>query len=155
MLKKKKKKDVCGRVALLFNDWSLVGLSSVNESKTTTSTKSSEGYREITIWVFNVDLKVKVLAVSQWFHRRPLDAAKYGSLEPVGAEATGRLARSTLEPSTCIWVSFPGDTWLEWGGPTWWIFLVWSPSNQQRWCWSWQDEDLGEKEESGDGGWGS
>lgn len=36
---------------------------------------------ETTVRVFSVDLQVKVLAVSQWFHRRPLDAAEFGSLE--------------------------------------------------------------------------
>ena len=38
------KKEVSGRSALLFNDWALVGLSSLNEYNTTMSTRSSEGY---------------------------------------------------------------------------------------------------------------
>lgn len=43
--------------------------------------KSSEGYRRLQFQVFSVDLQVKVLAVSQGFHRRPLDAAEFRSLE--------------------------------------------------------------------------
>ena len=38
------KKEVSGRSALLFIDWALVGLSSLNECNTTIPTKSSEGY---------------------------------------------------------------------------------------------------------------
>lgn len=68
--------------------------------------------------------------------------------------ATCRLAQSLLEPSTCICASFPRDTWMEQTGPTRRIFLVFYPNNQQRWCWGWQDDELGKTEESGDEGCG-
>ena len=70
-------------------------------------------------------------------------------------QAPWRLAQSPLEHSTCICVSFPGDTLMEWRGQARWIFPVSSPSNQQQYYSSWQGEDLGAKEESEYEGWGS
>ena len=67
---------------------------------------------ETTVRVFSVDLQVKVLAVSQWFQRRSLDAAEFRSLELwelVGSSPL-KVGSISVRTYTCICVSFPGDT---------------------------------------------
>lgn len=52
------------------------------------------------LWIYKVDLHIQVLAVSC------LDTAQCGSLESMGAKGYLQVARSLLESSACICISF-------------------------------------------------